>query len=43
MWLLGVKPMKMKTIKVVRATMKLIQRIMEARLPMAGAAGLRIR
>jgi hypothetical protein len=34
--------MRIKTIKMVRATTKLIQRILEARLPMAGAAGLRI-
>ena len=34
--------MRMKTINVVRATTKLIQRILEARLPMAAVAGLRI-
>jgi hypothetical protein len=32
----------MKAINVVRATTKLIQRILEARLPIAAAAGLRI-
>jgi hypothetical protein len=34
--------MRMKTINVVRATAKLIQRILDARLPMAAVAGLRI-
>jgi|HubBroStandDraft_1064217.scaffolds.fasta_scaffold5385346_1 hypothetical protein len=38
----GKEPMRIKTITVVRATAKLIQRILEARLPMAEAAGLRI-
>jgi hypothetical protein len=35
--------MRMRTINVVRETTKLINRILEARLPMAAAAGLRIR
>jgi hypothetical protein len=34
--------MRMKTIKVVRTTTSLIQRILESRVPMAAAAGLRI-
>jgi hypothetical protein len=34
--------MRMKTIKAAHAIMKLIQRILEARLPMATVAGLRI-
>jgi hypothetical protein len=38
----GQEPMRIKTITVVRATTKLIQRILEARLPMAAVAGLRI-
>ena len=35
--------MRMKTINVVRATTQFIQRIIDAQLPMAESAGLRIR
>jgi hypothetical protein len=34
--------MRMKTMNAVREIAKLIERILEARLPVAGAAGLRI-
>ena len=35
--------MRMKALYAVRAATQLIQRILDARVPMAGAAGLRIR
>jgi hypothetical protein len=35
--------MRMKTLYAFRAATRMIQRILDARVPMAGAAGLRIR